>query len=565
MDGQAMPIPRLAVVSRSQRLTLVATILGSTIVFLDATVVNVALPAMKRDLSMGLAGQQWVVEAYLLALVSLLLVGGSMGDQFGRRRIFEIGLAGFGVTSALCALAPTDEFLVGFRALQGMAGALLVPGSLAIIAATFNGEARGKAVGTWTAWTGIATVIGPAGGGLLVDAISWRAIFAVNVPLVIVNLILTRDSIAESRDPEAFMGIDYGGIGLSAVGLGGTVFALIEQPDNGWGDPLVFVPLLAGVACFAAFIAHEMRSEHPMVDLSLFRIRNFSVANMTTLVVYAGLIGGSFYIPLFLQQVSSYTALEAGLATTPISVTLFLLSPRFGKIASGIGPRWPMTFGPIVAGLGMLLLLLRIGVDAQYLAQVLPGVMLFALGLTATVAPLTATVLDSVEERHVGIASGINNAVSRMAGLLAIAVIGAVVAGRFGAVLNDQLGNTAQLSAPAQREIDNARAAGLAGTDVPRGVPKSEQDRIEPAIDDASVSGFHLGMGVAGGLMILGGLISAVGIQDPKRRRRPETAPRAVQAGECGRGHPSELAEPVPGELSPAPIGASPGPMDSAL
>jgi EmrB/QacA subfamily drug resistance transporter len=551
-------------VSRQQRLTLVATILGSTIVFLDATVVNVALPAMKRDLSMGLAGQQWVVEAYLLALVSLLLVGGSMGDQFGRRRLFEIGLAGFGVTSALCALAPTDEFLVGFRALQGMAGALLVPGSLAIIAATFNGEARGKAVGTWTAWTGIATVIGPAGGGLLVDAISWRAIFAVNVPLVIVNLVLTRDAVAESRDPDAFMGIDYGGIGLSAAGLGGPVFALIEQPDHGWSDPLVFIPLLAGLACFVAFVAHEMRTEHPMVDLSLFRIRNFAVANMTTLVVYAGLIGGSFYIPLFLQQVADYSALEAGLATTPISVTLFLLSPRFGKIASGIGPRWPMTFGPIVAGLGMLLLL-RIEADAQYLAQVLPGVMLFALGLAATVAPLTATVLDSVEERRVGIASGINNAVSRMAGLLAIAVIGAVVAGRFGAVLDDQLGNTAQFSPPAQREIDNARAAGLAGTNVPRGVPQAEQVRIEPAIDDASVSGFHLGMGVAGGLMILGGLISAAGIQDPKLRRKPEPAPRAIPAGECGRAHPSELVEPVPGELSPEPAGAAPGTMDSAL
>jgi EmrB/QacA subfamily drug resistance transporter len=550
-------------VSRQQRLTLVATILGSTIVFLDATVVNVALPAMKGDLNTGLAGQQWIVEAYLLALVSLLLVGGSMGDQFGRRRLFEIGLAGFGVTSALCALAPTDEFLVASRALQGMTGALLVPGSLAILAATFEGEARGKAVGTWTAWTGIATVIGPAGGGLLVDAISWRAIFAVNVPLVIVNLILTRHAVAESRDPDAFMGIDFGGIGLSALGLGGPVFALIQQPDHGWGDPMVFIPLLAGIACFAAFVVHEMRTEHPMVNLSLFRIRNFTVANMTTLVVYAGLIGGSFYIPLFLQQVSGYSALDAGLATTPISVTLFLLSPRFGRIASGFGPRWPMTFGPIVAGLGMLLLL-RIEADAQYVSQVLPGVMLFALGLAATVAPLTATVLDSVEERHVGVASGINNAVSRMAGLLAIAVIGAVIAGRFGTVLDQQIGGT-KLSPPAQREVNNARDAALAGTDVPRGVPKAEQDRIEPAVDDASVSAFHLGMGAAGGLMIVGGLISAAGIVDPKRRRKPEPAPRAVQAGECGRAHPAELVEPVPGELSAAPAGASPRSMDSAL
>lgn len=549
--------------SRQQRLTLVATILGSTIVFLDATVVNVALPAMKSDLNTGLAGQQWIVEAYLLALVSLLLVGGSMGDQFGRRRIFEIGLAGFGITSMLCAVAPSDEFLIAFRALQGMAGALLVPGSLAIVAATFAGAARGKAVGTWTAWTGIATVIGPAGGGFLVEAISWRAIFAVNVPLVIANLILTRRAVAESRNPDAFMGIDFAGIGLSAAGLGGPVFALIEQPSHGWGDPLVFIPLIAGVACFVAFVVHEMRTEHPMVDLSLFRIRNFAFANLTTLVVYAGLIGGTFYIPLFLQQVAGYTALQAGLATTPISVTLFLLSPRFGKIASGIGPRLPMTFGPIVAGCGMLLLL-RIGASGDYVSQVLPGVILFALGLSATVAPLTATVLDSVEERHVGIASGINNAVSRMAGLLAIAVIGAVVAGRFGTVLDQKLG-AAPLSPPAQREVTDARAAGLAGTDVPRGVPKTEQDRIEPAVDDASVAGFHLGMGVGGGLMIVGGLISAVGIQDPKRRRKPEPAPRAVQAGECGRATVSDLTEPVPGELSPAGAGATSGPPDPPL
>jgi EmrB/QacA subfamily drug resistance transporter len=550
-------------VSRQQRLTVVATILGSTIVFLDATVVNVALPAMKKDLSMGLAGQQWVVEAYMLALVSLLLVGGSMGDQFGRRRMFELGLAGFGITSALCAAAPSDEFLVAFRALQGVAGALLVPGSLAIIAATFSGEARGKAVGTWTAWTGIATVLGPAGGGFLVGAISWRAIFAVNVPLVIVNLVLTRRAVAESRNPDAFMGIDYGGIGLSAVGLGGTVFALIEQPTYGWSDPLVFVPLIAGVACLAAFVAHEMRTEHPMVNLALFRIRNFAVANAATLVVYAGLFGGGFYIPLFLQQVSGYTPLEAGLATTPISVTLFLLSPRFGRIASGVGPRWPMTFGPIVAGIGMLLLL-RVQASGDYLSQVLPGVILFALGLSATVAPLTATVLDSVQERHVGIASGINNAVSRTAGLLAIAVIGAVVAGSFTATLDDQLAGV-RLSPPAQHEVNQARAAALAGTEEQGGVPPSQQRKIEPAIDRASESGFHLGMGVAGALMICGGLISALGIQDPKRRREPGPTPRAVPAGECGRGHPQEPTDPVPGELSPVGAGSSPQPPDPPL
>jgi EmrB/QacA subfamily drug resistance transporter len=549
-------------VPRRQRLTLVATILGSTIVFLDATVVNVALPAIKDDLDTGLAGQQWIVEAYLLTLVALMLVGGSMGDQFGRRRLFEIGLVGFGITSALCAVAMSDEMLIVFRALQGMAGALLVPGSLAIVAATFEGEARGRAVGTWTAWTGIATVVGPAGGGLLVDAISWRAIFAVNLPLVVVNLMLTRAAVAETRDPDAFMGIDYWGILLSAAGLAGPVFALIQQPTHGWDDPLVFVPMIAGLASFAAFVVHEKRTEHPMVDLSLFRIRNFAFANVTTLVVYAGLIGSLFYVPLFLQQVAGYSAVEAGLATTPSSLTLFFLSPRFGKIASGIGPRWPMTFGPILAGIG-LLLLMRVDADASYVSQVLPGIVLFALGLSATVAPLTATVLDSVAEAHVGIASGINNAVSRMAGLLAIAVIGAVIAGQFGSVLDEELSG-GSFSPAARREIESARSAGLAGIDPAQGVPRAEQERIEPAVDDASVSAFHLGMGIGGGLMIAGGLVSAIGIRDPERRRRPEPVPRAVQAGECARGH-SALADPVPGGLSPAAADAGPGPMDSAL
>src|SRR3954468_14460177 len=236
---------------RRKRLTIIATILGSTIVFLDATVVNVALPAISDDLNAGLADQQWVVEAYALATVSLILVGGALGDQFGRRRIFELGLVGFGITSILCAIAPSSTFLIGARALQGFTGALLVPGSLAIIAATFEGAERGKAVGTWTAWTGIATVIGPAGGGALVEVISWRAIFWVNVPLVIVTALLAHRCIEESRDPDADRHIDYPGILLSALGLGGPVFALIEQPEKGWSDPLVYVPLIGGVVLFA--------------------------------------------------------------------------------------------------------------------------------------------------------------------------------------------------------------------------------------------------------------------------------------------------------------------------
>ena len=291
--------------------------------------VNVALPTIQDDLDTGLAGQQWVVEAYMLTLVSLLLVGGSLGDLFGRRRMFVIGLIGFGACSVLCAVAPTVEALIAARALQGIAGALLVPGSLAILAATFEGAARGKAVGTWTAWTGIATLIGPAGGGALIE-LTWRAIFWVNLPLIAGTVALTLHAVEESRDPDAFRGIDWTGIALSALGLAGPVFALIEQPTYGWGDPLVWVPLVAGIACFVLFVLQEMRARHPMLALGLFRIRNFAVANLTTLSTYAGLIGGLFFVTLFLQQVAGYSPLEAGLATTPISLILFFLSPRWG-------------------------------------------------------------------------------------------------------------------------------------------------------------------------------------------------------------------------------------------
>ena len=517
--------------SRQQRLTLIATILGSTVVFLDSTVVNVALPAISDGLNANLAGQQWVVEAYMLTLVSLLLVGGSLGDQFGRRRVFVIGLIGFGATSALCALAPTVEFLIAARALQGIAGALLVPGSLAIVAATFAGEARGKAVGTWTAWTGIATVIGPAGGGALIGLTSWRAIFWINLPLIAATVALTLHSVEESRDPDAFRGIDWSGIALSAAGLGGPVFALIEQPTRGWSDPVVWVPLAAGVACFALFLLHEARARHPMMDLALFRIRNFAVANLTTLSAYAGLIGGLFFVGLFLQQVAGYSPLEAGLATTPISIILFVLSPRWGKLASGVGPRLPMSLGPIVGGIG-LLLMLRIGSSADYVTDVLPAILVFGLGLSATVAPLTATVLDSVPEHHVGIASGINNGVSRVAGLLAIAVLGAVISAHFGSVLDSNLGEQ-PLGPKAENIVSEAKAQPLAVPET-EDLPPSEAQRVTAASADASTSGFHLGVVIAGLLMIAGGIASGLGIENPRRRSEAIPSRGSAQAGECG-------------------------------
>jgi EmrB/QacA subfamily drug resistance transporter len=532
-------------VSRPQRLTLIATILGSAVVFLDGTIVNVALPSLGRELNAGLAGQQWVLEAYMLTMVSLLLVGGSLGDQFGRRRLFVIGLIAFGATSILCALAPTEEWLIGARALQGVAGALLVPGSLAIVAATFEGEERGKAVGTWTAWTGIATVFGPAGGGALVGLISWRAIFWVNIPLIAATVTLTLRAVEESSDPDAFRGIDVPGVLLSAAGLAGPVFALIEQPSHGWGDPLVWAPLIAGVVCFAAFVVWEGRAPRPMLDLSLFRIRNFAVANLTTLSVYAGLGAGLLFVGLYLQQVVGYTPLEAGLATTPISLCLFLLSPRFGRLASGVGPRLPMSAGPIVAGLGTLLFM-RLNTTASYVTDVLPAVLLFGLGMSMTVAPLTATVLDSVAPNRVGIASGVNNGVSRVAGLLAIAVLGAVISAHFGARLDSELG-ARPLSPAAVSAVAEAK-------EQPLGVPKTEEvgvreaPRIVAAASDASTSAFHLGTLLAGVLMILGGIAAGIGIRNP--RRRADAGGKATDAGtrptgdtSPPRGEPADGAE----------------------
>ncbi len=404
-----------------------------------------------------------------------------------------------------------------------------MPGSLAIVASTFEGAARGKAVGTWTAWTGIATVIGPAGGGALIGITSWRAIFWVNLPLIAATVVLTLHSVEESRDEDAFLGIDWAGIALSAIGLGGPTFALIEQPARGWGDPLVWVPLLVGVLCFGLFILREATARHPMLPLGLFRIRNFWVTNLTTLSTYAGLIGGLFFVGLFLQQVAGYSPLEAGLATTPISILMFFLSPRFGRIASGTGPRLPMTAGPIVGGIG-LLLLMRVDAEADYLTDVLPGLLVFGLGLSATVAPLTATVLDSVDEHHVGIASGVNNGVSRVAGLLAIAVLGAVISASFGAKLDDQLG-PAPLSAAARRggrrsEGKAARGPGHRRRRSRRSRPGRRRPPPTPRPRPSTS-----GSAIAGILMILGGIVAGLGVQNP----RTESPARCPSRGAASR------------------------------
>jgi EmrB/QacA subfamily drug resistance transporter len=511
-------------VSRKQ-IVLVSSILGSGIVFLDGTVVNVALPSIRADLHGTLADQQWIVEAYLLTLSSLLLVGGSLGDLLGRRRVFAAGLMGFGVCSLLCAIAPSNAFLIGARAVQGIAGALLVPSTLALIMDTFDEEERAGAIGTWTAWTGVATVIGPLGGGALIEVASWRWIFAINLLPVAITLMLVSRLPADTREPGH---VDVIGATLCALGLGGPVFALIEQPNYGWGDPRVAIPLIGGIALFCSFLAWEHRSPEPMLPLSLFKVRNFAVGNLTTLALYGGLGVATFFLVLFLQQVGGYTPLQAGLSLLPITIITFLLARRFGVLADRLGPHLFMGGGPIVAGLG-LLLLSRIDASANYLTMVLPGVAVFGLGLAATVAPLTATVLSSVEKGHAGVASGVNNAVSRVAGLLAIAALGAVVAGSFANRLDNDLAHRV-LSPPAQAAVATARARPLV-IDA-SSVPAPQRATVHEALVDSSVHSFRLGMMIAAGLAILGGVVALIGITNPRGRVRCADCPGgALPAG----------------------------------
>jgi EmrB/QacA subfamily drug resistance transporter len=412
--------------SRRQQLTLVGAILGSAVATIDGSIVNVALPAIEEDLGGGLSAQQWVSNAYLLALGSLILIGGSLGDIYGERRVFAAGVTAFGVLSIACALAPTIEVLIGARALQGAAGALVTPSSLAIIVAAFGPNERGAAIGSWTAWGGIAAIVGPLAGGLIVDQVSWRWIFALNVPFVLATLGLVLAAVPPTTRVTRRR-VDFLGAGLCALGLGGFVFALIEQPHYGWGSPVIFVPLVTGVVVFALFLGYERRAAEPMLKLELFSRRNFAVGNAETLTMYAGLGILFFFLVIYLQQVSGLTALESGLTTVPVTVTMFALSRRFGALADRYGPRFFMGAGPLIAAAGTLLLL-RVGMHPSYVADLLPALLLFGLGLSLTVAPLTATVLADADENDAGIASAINNAVARIAGLVGVSVVGVVVA-----------------------------------------------------------------------------------------------------------------------------------------
>jgi len=425
--------PILTQVAASRRLTLLATILGSSMVFLDSTVVNVALPSMQRDLGGGLAAQQWIVDAYLLTLGSLILVGGSLGNIFGEVRIFSLGVATFGLASALCALAPTANTLIVFRGLQGVAGALLTPASLAVITGTFAGAERGAAIGTWTAWSGISTVAGPLLGGWLIELWSWRVIFLINLPVAAVTLTLALTKLPRGRTNELGVKVDFVGGLLCAAGLGGLVLGFIEQPLRGWADPVVAGGIVGGLVLLGSFVAWEMRARQPMLPLRLFARRNFSVTNIETFAVYGGLSTWGFFLALFLQQISGYSPFRAGLATLPVTVVLFLLSRYAGRFSMRYGPRLFMAAGPLLAGASTLALV-RLPEHLEYWRDLLPSLLGFAVGLAMTVAPLTTTVLSDAGPADAGIASGVNNAVARVAGLVAIAVTGIAAASATGSL-----------------------------------------------------------------------------------------------------------------------------------
>ena len=473
-----------------QRLTLLAAILGSGVATLDGTIVNVALPAIERDLGGGLTGQQWVVNAYLLALGSLILIGGSLGDIYGERRVFTVGVVAFGVFSVACALAPTIGVLIAARTLQGAAAALLTPSSLAIIIRAFSTQERGPAIGSWTAWSGIAAVIGPLAGGAIVDQFSWRWVFALNVPLVAATVVLVLAAVPRTPTVSGRR-VDVIGAVLCTTGLGGIVFALIEQPRLGWSSPAIVVPLVGGALALAAFLAYERRASQPMLTLSLFARRNFSVGNIETLAMYAGLAILFFYLVIFLQQVAGYSALEAGLATLPTTLIMFALSSRFGALADRYGPRLFMGAGPLIAAAGILFLL-RTGLDTSYVTDVLPAVLVFSLGLTMTVAPLTATVLADADENDAGIASAVNNAVARVAGLIGVPIAGVVAASTL-------VGDTF-------------------------------------TADVASVDAFHRVVVICAVLVAAGGAVGALGIVNPRR---------VVEAKKCPGGQLVGVPEPA--------------------
>ena len=469
----------------SRRWVLAATIIGSSMTFIDSTVVNVALPALQADLHATITEVQWVIEAYALFLGALILVGGSMGDQVGRKRVFLAGVAFFTVASIFCGLATSAPVLIAGRALQGVGAAFLVPGSLAIISAAFDDAQRGRAIGLWSGFSAITAAIGPVTGGWLIEQVSWRAVFFLNVPLALIVLVLSLRFMDESRDPSRTERIDWHGASLAVAGLGGIVFGLLEWPPLGAGHPLVLAALAIGTLSLVRFVFVERRTSNPMLPLGLFQSRTFTLANLLTFLLYAALAVVFFLVPMNLIQVQRYTATQAGAALLPLPLIVFALSRWSGGLVARSGSRVPLTIGPAIAAVGIALYA-RPEIGGSYWATFFPAIVVLGLGMAVTVAPLTTTVMGAVESQHAGTASGINNAVSRVAGLLAVAVFGVVLLRAFDARARASL-DYLQLPASAMSALGQELPK-MAGADVDA-IPSLDPAR-RAAVHDAITGAF---------------------------------------------------------------------------
>ena len=484
----------------SQRWTLVVAILGSSLAFIDGTVVNVALPAIQQAFGSTTSEAQWVIESYALFLASLLLVGGVLGDRLGRKRIFMVGTIVFTLASLCCSLSTTVGALIAARAIQGVGAALLVPGSLALISATYPAPERGAAIGTWSGFTGITAAVGPVIGGFLVDHYAWQWAFLVNVPLGLLVLAVCAMKVPESKGSTSRGRIDYPGAGLVTIGLAGVVYAFIEAPGHGWGALSVWGSLIVGICSMLLFLRVEARVASPMLPLLLFRDRSFTGANLLTLLLYAALGGTMFFLPLNLIQVQGYSATEAGAALLPFIAIMFILSRWAGGLVDRFGARLPLVIGPLVAATGFALFA-PVSVGGHYWTTFFPAICVLGLGMSITVAPLTTTVMNAAGMEWAGTASGINNAISRAAALLAVALFGFVMTLVFNARLRVELGN---LDLPADLIATVvAQRQKLAGISIPHGAAEAAAASLRHAIDASFVSGFRLLMLVSAALSLL--------------------------------------------------------------
>ena len=498
---------------------LAAAILGSSIAFIDGTVVNVALPALQSSLSATVVDVQWVVEAYSLTLSAFLLMGGALGDRYGRRRIFVVGVALFSFASVWCGASANIRQLILARALQGIGAALLVPGSLAIISASFRDEDRGRAIGTWSGFTAITTAIGPVMGGWLIEHISWRMVFLINLPLAIIVLLISFYRVPESRDEKDRERLDWLGALVATIGLGLLVYGLIESSRLGFGHVAVLTALIGGAALLLAFLFVEARARNPMLPLALFRSSDFAGANLLTLLLYSALGGTLFFLPLNLIQVQRYSATAAGASLLPFVLIMFFLSRWSGGLVQRYGAKLPLIIGPIIAATGFALFVVP-GVGADYWTKIFPAIAVLGIGMAVSVAPLTTTVMNAVPRNRVGVASGINNAVSRAAALLAIAVLGIVMLKEFNRSLDQHL-SKAQVPATTQHLLDDQRI-NLAAATFPEEIVPPMREMLRQAIDESFVHGFRTVMLIGAGLALASGIASLLFISGhPKSRHDP--------------------------------------------